>query len=61
MGQCGLGRLYVFCLFFDGSVFDGHDNALEECWTGSLYSTSSPGCGLGLAATILAVFTHSLV
>jgi len=23
--------LFVFCLFFDGLVFDGHDIALEEC------------------------------
>jgi hypothetical protein len=23
--------LFVFCLFFNGLVFDGRDNALEEC------------------------------
>jgi hypothetical protein len=31
--------LFSVC-FFNGLLFDGRDNALEECWTESLYSTS---------------------
>jgi len=27
----GFCLLFVFCLFFNGLVFDGRDNALEEC------------------------------
>ena len=32
----GFCRLFVFSLFFNGLVFDGRDNALEECSTESL-------------------------
>jgi hypothetical protein len=30
----------VAVCFFNGLVFDGHDNALEKYWTGSLECTS---------------------
>ena len=52
MAWFGLCLLFVLCLFFKDLVFDGHDNTLEECYTESLKSMSSRGCGLELAATI---------